>query len=83
MTEHSEMDYPTTQKKMLTCQKCDNTFVNEKDLRNHIEAAHSSTFFCPHCEKSFKNRELLNSHVEKEHNTDLFETTFFNPSASH
>ena len=72
---------------VINCNKCDQRFVKEEDLKlhittNHKAKLHRSKFACQPCEQSFLNEDNLMSHIDDHHERSPLEATFFNPSAS-
>lgn len=47
------------------CKKCENSFDNEKDLRNHDRTVHAKKASCLRCGKVFQNKRNLDHHLVK------------------
>ena len=51
------------------CAKCNETFLSEKELNEHIEAHKRAAelFKCETCKTTFDNKEELLEHIKKMH----------------
>ena len=63
-------------KKLISCQVCRKTFVNEKNLNNHTEKFHTEETAkpCNTCEFIAENEKCLDEHKQKKHADDIMET---------
>ena len=65
LANHITTEHEGVQKPNLSCSQCNNTFVNESNLRDHIDIVHQGIkkFKCGLCNQTFGYKSHLNDHL--------------------